>query len=142
MRKGFTTTELVIVITIIAIISIVSVYQYTSSREKHGINKDASAIVSLIQNAREMSKASKDDSNYGIIFSSTTVSVFANTDDNIISVYNTDNLSLLNLSNNSNKVIFSKISGRPNATGTITYSSSNFSKTITIYQTGLVEINN
>ena len=145
-KRGFTLVETLIVLAIIAILSAVAVRSYYLLREKQSIQKDADSIVSVIEDAKNMSLNRKNDSSYGVNFSSSTVTVFAGAtyaNGNKISTYNLESnvtISALALTSSSTEIDFAKITGAPNATGSIILSTPSYSKIVTIYGTGIIEV--
>lgn len=145
-KRGFTLVETLIVLVIITILSTIAVKSYYLLREKQSIQKDADSIVSVIEKAKNLSLNRKNDSSYGVKFSSSTVTVFVGatyTSGNNISIYNLEsnvNISSLLLFPSGTEVNFSKITGAPNATGTIVLSTPSYSRIVTIYGTGIIEV--
>ncbi len=144
-KRGFTLLETLVVLAIIAVLSTVAVRSYYLLREKHSIQKDADSIVSVIESAKNMSLNRKNDSSYGVKFSSSTVTVFVGstyTNGNKISTYDLEpnvKISSLSLHPSGTELGFSKITGTPNATGTIVLSTPSYSRIVTIYGTGIIE---
>ncbi|MEI6042093.1 MAG: prepilin-type N-terminal cleavage/methylation domain-containing protein [bacterium] len=142
---GFTLMEMIIVIALIAIISGISAKVYFNIREKKAIEKDVDSVVSTIEKTKNMSLNRKNDSSYGVSFSSSTVIMFSGVTKaggNNILTYELETdikISSVNLSSHKNEVDFAKITGAPNATGTIVVGTPSYSKTITISGTGIIE---
>lgn len=128
------------------ILSAVSVGAFFSLREKSSIQKDADSIVSIIEKAKSMSSNRKNDSSYGVKFASSTVTLFSGptfASGNVISKYDLEKsvkVSTVSFSSNSLELSFNKITGNPNATGTITLSAPSHSKIVTIFGTGIIEV--
>jgi len=142
---GFTLPEIIVVLSLIVIISAISVVAFFNLREKKSIDKDVDSVVSIIEKTRNMSLNRKNDSSYGVYFSTTSVSVYSGgtrITGNKISEYPLEAISKIattSLSSYGSEIDFTKITGVPNATGTITISTASYSKVITVYGTGLVE---
>jgi prepilin-type N-terminal cleavage/methylation domain-containing protein len=145
-NKGFTLLEILLVLSILAILSIISVSSYYGLRERQSLKKDADSIVSIIESTKNMSLNRKNDSSYGVYFSTSTVTVFVGdsyVNGNKISNYNLESnvkISAVSISSNSREIEFAKITGNPNATGTITLSTPSYSKVLTIYGTGMIDL--
>ena len=145
IKNGFTLVEIIIVIALIAVLSGMSAEVYFNQRDKYSTDKDADSIVSIMEKARNMSLNRKNDSSYGIHIASSTLSVFSGTSyedgNNVLSydLENVDKISAISLSSNKLDFYFSKISGLPNATGTLVVGNKSYSRTITVYGTGVVE---
>ena len=94
--------------------------------------------------------ASKNNSSWGVIFSTTTARVFqgtsfvsASSSDQVYVIDSNEGIININFSNGGNTIYFNKITGEPNATGTVMITSSNNTedrRTIIVYQTGVVDI--
>lgn len=148
--KGFTLLEIILVLGLMIIISVISVKSFFTLREKHSIQKDADSIVSIIEKTKNLSSNRKNDSAYGIKFSSSSVIAYSGSSyetGNKISEYNlekTVTISNISLYTSSGiiqtEIDFAKITGNPNATGTIMLSSPSYSRIVTIYGTGIIEV--
>ena len=144
-NRAFTLVEILMVLAIMAVVSTISVKTYFNLREKQAIQKDTDSIVSVIEKAKSLSSNRKNDSAYGVKFSSSTVTIFSGTDytnGNSISKYEMEEsvkISAISLSSHDTEINFNKITGNPNATGTITLITPSYSKIVTIYGTGIIE---
>lgn len=145
-KRGFTVTEVIMVVALIVIISAISVNVFYSFREKKALDKDVDSIVSTIEKTKNMSLNRKNDSSYGLYFASSSITVFSGnshlTGNNILK-YDLESIvkiSTTSLSFNATEIGFAKVTGLPNATGTIVLSTPSYSKTITVYGTGLIEV--
>ena len=114
MKKGLSVLELIISISIMIIISSIVFFSFHSLNDRTALNSEINFIKSALIKTRNNSINSKDDINHSFTFSSTTISYDNNTFalNNGISLYYT---------NMPNTIIFNKISGISNASGTITY---------------------
>ncbi len=149
-KSGFTLIELLVVISItmllggMAFVASARILNFTS------IEGQAQSIRSHIERARIYTLASKNNSSFGVVFSSSTARVFqgttfisASSSDQVLNLDTGNNIINITLSNGSNTLYFNKISGEPNATGTITITAVNNSldrRTVVIYTTGVVDI--
>ena len=144
-KHGFTLLEIIIVIAIMVVISAISVSTYTSLRARQAVLKDTDSIVSIMERAKSMSSNRKNDSSYGVKFSSSTAILFSGSSfasGNKVSEYDLDvsvKVSSVSLSSNNTEISFDKITGTPNATGTIVVSANSYSKIVTIFGTGIIE---
>lgn len=143
-NKGFTLLETIVVITLIVAISIVSAVVFYNLKERKSVEKDVDSVVSIIDSTRKMSLNRKYDSAYGVLLSTTSIISFSGntySTGNKISEYSLDknNTISINLSSGTKEIDFKKVTGDLTATGTIVVGTSNYSKIITIYGTGLIE---
>ncbi len=145
-QRGFTLLEVLVVMSIMIALTSISISTYISMRDKQSVQKDADSIVSVLQKAQSMSSNRKNDSAYGVKFASSTVTVFSGSTydtGNVISTYTLEKNVKINtiiLSSNGTEVDFMKITGNPLANGTVTLGTGSFSKIVTIYGTGIIEL--
>lgn len=146
-EEGMSLVEITAIIAISVILSVIAVTSFFTLRDKHAVLKDTDSIVSMIEKIKGMSLNRKNDSSYGVVFATSTVTSYAGTSfasGNVLSVYTLENsveLRNISLTNSKKEIHFTKITGAPNATGTISVIGKNHSKTITIFGTGIIESN-
>lgn len=150
MKKGFTFLELLIVIAIIAIISAIIVGAFSMIKNNQALEKDVSAIIAYLDDAKSKTLASKDSDQYGVHFTPSTISLFKGAAYNVSDpgnlTYQLDDTVTLNpitIAGGGSDVIFTRLTGGTPHSGTITASSTRTlrTKTITIYATGGVQTN-
>ncbi len=147
-KKGFTLAEIMIVIGIMVVLAGLSSVAFVGFLNYQSLDNDVYSALSHIQKARSLASNSYNFSEYGVRVSSTSLSVFQGKTYSPASTTLTFNLSskvivsTLSLSNGSTEFYFNKVTGKPNATGTITFklNSSTTTKSIIINSTGLPEI--
>jgi prepilin-type N-terminal cleavage/methylation domain-containing protein len=150
-KQGVTLLEIMIVLAIVVILIAVVVPQFSRMRENQVIKNAVADVVSTLSRARSSTLASIDSSEYGVHFQSDQVIIFkgtayspGDTDNEIINITSPasiSNVTLGGVSATSGDVYFSRLSGAPSDTGTVTISSTNFSKIITISATGTASSN-
>lgn len=150
LALGFTLLETLVVIAIVAIISSIVVLSIFSSGQTRGLEKEASMISVILEEARNNSAGVLNGSNYGVKIFSDRVVVFpapnyveGGANNKVYSLSDSSDYSITNISlaNSSDTIIFKKING-----GTDTYGSfritlksdTNQYKTIQISATGLI----
>ncbi len=147
--KGVTVPELLVVIAIIAMVFQLSYFSFTRISDYNSADKHASVAQSFVERARQHSLNSRNNLQHGIRFTSSTISVFEGTAYSATGTFARletpagVQLQSVNLTGGASSIIFSKITGEPSATGTITFQSSrsaSTTKTITIYGTGHSEV--
>lgn len=149
--KGLSLLEAIIVLAILALMLAVVMPQFGKSRETQVLNTAVGDILSAVSQARAQTLASVDSSSYGVRFEADEVIIFkgtnfsANDPDNqninIVSPAGITNVTLAGVSGTSGDFYFSRLSGVPSKSGTITIASPNFSKIITITATGSANAN-
>ncbi len=152
LNRGFSMVEVTVVILIFSILAALSFATYVSFSDYQSIDKDADVVVSLVQQARNQTINSKNNSSYGIKFASSSVTLFTGrgyaTTSPANSVYNLSSkvkLSSISLTGGTTTIYFMPITGKPSATGTIslvlkTGNGTSTNKTLLLYGSGLVEI--
>ncbi len=147
-KKGITLIEILIVLAVIAILIAVVVPQFSRMRENQTIKNAVVDVISTISRARSSTLASIDSSEYGVHFESNQVIIFKGTsysavdpENETIDITSPASISAITLSGGSTDLYFSRLTGAPSKTGTITISSTNFSKIVTISATGSTSSN-
>ncbi len=147
--KGFTLFETLVVVAIGVLICLISFSAFYNLDNNQLLSKETSNLVSYIERAHSMSVSSNNFFEYGLHITPTSTTIFqgqvyssaSSTND----FHKIDSRLLVstNLSGGVSDFYFAKVSGKPNATGTITVSllGSTSTKTITIYATGLFQSN-
>ncbi|PIP69038.1 hypothetical protein CO033_00995 [Candidatus Nomurabacteria bacterium CG_4_9_14_0_2_um_filter_32_10] len=149
-RRGITAIEILLVVGIIGILSLIVFPQFSKIKENQVLKNTVENVVSTLHNAQSKSLASLDSSEYGVYFQSDQIIVFKGTSFipdtvgnevmNIVTPATISNVTLNSVSDISGEIYFNRLSGSPSKTGTITISTSSFSKIITIYSTGAVSV--
>jgi type IV fimbrial biogenesis protein FimT len=150
-QKGFTVIELLISIAVIGIITVIVVPQFTKIRENQVLKAAGEDVLSSLNKARSQTLASLDSSEYGVRFEANQVIIFKGTTysavspDNVVvsvtSPASITNVTLGGVSGTTGNLYFNRIYGAPSTSGTITISTSSFTKTITISASGVFSVN-
>lgn len=140
--------ELLVVISIMAIIVSISFYFLSDFGKKDVLEKDVAGLTSFLRDARLLSIASKDSSAFGIRLESGQAVLFeGNTyvaggaNEKIIAFSDKVYMSAYSLSLGSPDIIFARLSGNTSNFGTITLSlkDDSASTTITVLRTGVIQ---
>ncbi len=144
-------TSLITILAIIAVMGLlvaIIVPSLTNSRQRQSLNGSTDDIVSLLVTARSQTLSSYNSRNYGVHFTSTSITLFTgptynvNATDNIVKTLDTGvSLSTISLTGGGSDVIFDRLKGSTSQYGTIVVQVSGsvaYLKTITISSTGLV----
>lgn len=148
-RKGFTLIEVLIVVAIIGVLSMIGANAFKKTSESENLNQQSAVALGMVEEARNNALASLNDSEYGIRFASTSVTLFRGkvysvSSSNKIYTYTNGVYSAPISIVGGNDIYFNRISGEPSATGTITFKTSTngaLSKIMTISGTGIIQIN-
>mgnify|MGYP001591452477 CR=1 FL=1 len=148
--RGITIIELLVVLAVLGIIISVVLPQFSKIRENQVLKSGVQDILSSINKARSQTLASLNSSEYGVSFESSKVVIFTGTSFtdgavgneiiDIITPATISNVTLNLVSDISGEIYFNRLSGSPSKTGTVTISTTNYSKIITISATGVASI--
>ena len=150
-KKGITLVEILVVISILVIMVSIIVPSFNSMRERQALNNAVADVLTSLNKALSQSSSSLDSSEYGVHFQSDKVIIFkgqvyssldsTNEIINIISPAYISNVTLNSVSGTSGEMYFNRFSNIASKTGTITVSTTNFSKIITIGALGIISTN-
>ncbi len=149
LKKGMSVPEVLVVIGILVTVFSLSYFSFTRISDYNSADKHAAVVQTFIERARQNSLNSRNNAAYGIQVSSSSVSIFEGSTYSATGTFARlatpagVQLQAVTLTGSVTSVVFSKITGEPSATGTITYRSprtSSTTKTITIYGTGHSEV--
>jgi prepilin-type N-terminal cleavage/methylation domain-containing protein len=153
--KGFSLTEIIVVLAILSLITGISTYVFQNINRKQSLEKAVANITSVINSVRSLSISSKEFCSYGISISTTSNSISSFvvpdpscTPDNFEPtslLLNSFGVIMYNLTVNGGSITFQKITGDTTNIGSFSLrpkdNPDNSSTTITVYSTGLLEIN-
>ena len=150
-KKGITALELLLVVAVLGAVFSIVIPQFSKIRELQALKSGVADILSSIDKARSQTLSSLNSSEYGVHFETAKIIIFKgvnfSTNDinneiiDIISPAGISNVTFNSISDVSGKIYFNRLSGNPNQTGTVTLSTANFSKIITISATGVASVN-
>ena len=150
-KNGMSLIEILLSIAIIVVILFVVINLFSNYNKKQVLDNSVEKVSSLLKEARSLTISSKDDNSYGVHFEQDVVVLFKGTtyisDDPNNKINQIDKkafISEINLNGGGDNVIFQRLTGKTDYYGTIKISLTsdvlNF-KTVSIYQTGVVEKN-
>ncbi len=144
--------EMLMVVAIIGIIMAIVTPQFSKIKENQVLKTASADVFSSINKAYSQTLASLNSSQYGVHFQSDKVIIFKGTS-YVVNNANNETISIIAPATISSSLsliaggtvvsdlYFSRLSGVPNAIGTITVSTTSYSKIITILATGAFSIN-
>lgn len=149
-QRAFTLLELVIVSGIMILIAGISMTSLKGLLSEQRVEKDAESAYAYLQRARNQTLVGENGDQYGVAFASTSITLFRGKtyvpgDPNLVTFTFLNNSVFQNVSltGGVSQVYFSKISGKPSATGTIevvSKSDTSINEVITIHASGLTEV--
>lgn len=149
-QKGMTIMELLVIVTVIGILVLIVLPQFSKIRENQVLKSGVQDILSSINKARAQTLSSLDSSEYGIYFQIDKVIIFKGIDFsenspdneiiNIVSPASITNVILNDVGGSSGNLYFNRLSGSPSKTGDVTISTTSYSKIITISATGVASV--
>jgi len=139
---GFTLIELVITVGIVLLLITVSVHFAVNFLDNQNLDGATNQLISLLRQAQNKAMAVEDDSSFGVFISNLNFTLFKGANylsrdpgfDFIIQAPN--NLTI----NGPNEIVFAKLTGLPNTTGSIILSGVNQSNTIEINDIGRINL--
>ncbi len=145
---GFTLIEILIAIVIILLLSSIVIGGFSRLTRSYVLEKEVGVVRTVLADARARTLSSKDDSAYGVHLQTNQVVLFKgatySAGDPLNEVFAIDSgvsLSSIALTGGATNIVFERLSGKANATGTVTVllASDNSSAQVTIYTTGVAE---
>ena len=140
--------EILVVVAIIVIILSIALPEFGKIRENQVFKNTVEDALSALDQAKSQTLASIDSSEYGVFFDSDKMVIFKGTvysagsaDNQEVEISSPASISDVTLFGGGDELYFSRLYGVPNKTGTITISTPNYSKIITIGATGIVSVN-
>lgn len=147
--KGITLIEVMTTIAILAVISGISVSFFSKLSNAESLDKDVSNILSQLEKAKTQAINSIDNSEYGVKFTSTSVTLFTGkvysesaSTNFTYNLSSKNEIATVSLSGGAMDLYFNRLTGKPSHTGTITVreKSGESEKVISIYASGLSDV--
>ena len=142
--------EVLVVVAIMGILATFVVIAYSKFNSMQALDKNMALVSSVLNQARSLTLASKDNTQYGVHFDADQIVLFAgssysesNPDNNAIALSVSVAVSASFLGGGSD-VIFQRLTGETEQSGTVTLSlvSSPASvKSLTVFETGIIQHN-
>lgn len=150
-KKGITVIELLVVLAVLGIIFSIVFPQFSKIRENQVLKSGVQDILSSLDKARSQTLASLNSSVYGVHFQADKIIIFKGADfstrdtakDETINIITPATISSVALGCTPTipcNIFFNRLSGSPSTYGTITISTPNYSKIITISATGVASV--
>lgn len=140
--KGFTLLEVILVIATIMVLAAISVPVYSSLQVRNDLDVATNTTLQTLRRAQTLSQAVDGDSSWGVKLQTSGITLFkgasyALRDTNFDEVYTlSGNVTPTGVS----EVVFSKLLGIPNTTGTLTLTNTNNeTQNITINSKGFLD---
>jgi len=138
--KGFTLLEILLSVGIIALISGITAIVYSSFQVKNNIDLAQIVTAHTLRRAQIQAQTGDGDDTWGVYISSTEIIQFkgasyATRDSAFDEIY--DYPSNMNRSG-LQEVVFSKVFGKPSTTGTITFTTTNETRNVSVNSMGIV----
>lgn len=140
--------EILIVVAILSLLAVVVISGFISLRKQTALDSAGENIMSVLNEARSKTLASKDDSEYGVHFETDRIVLFkgdvfsaADPDNKEFVVLSSVEISNIDLNGGGSDLVFERLTGKTDNNGTTTLRlKSDFSKTkdIVISSTGIV----
>lgn len=148
--RGASLVETLIVIGVLALIAALTYETYIRVNANKALDTDAQRIIAELAEARSLTIGSKNASEWGVHIASSSVTLFSGTTydegastNTSIDLHPAVQVDRVNILGGGTDIVFMRLTGATNATGTITLiytASSSVSRTITIYGTGVTDV--
>ncbi len=151
MKKGFTLIELLVALAILVLLGTLAIKPLSSFRARVSLDAGSAAIVSLLNEARNATLSSRDDTVYGVHFDPTRVVFFSGDylqgalGNRVINLDTSIRISEISLAGPASTTIFKRLVGETDQFGSITISlvvASTTKRVISISQTGIIGLDN
>ncbi|MDP3874951.1 MAG: prepilin-type N-terminal cleavage/methylation domain-containing protein [bacterium] len=149
-HKGFTVLEILVAISIIALAVTIITISLSKLNSSQVLDKSATLVTSILDEARSLTLSSKDDSQYGVYLEDSQVVLFkgatysqSNPTNVVTSLHSLVGLRSIILSGGGTSVVFKRLTGNTDQAGTAEVflkSSPTTFHTITVSATGIVEL--
>ena len=149
-HKGFTILEILVAISILALAVTIVAFSFSKLNSSQALDKSATLVTSILDEARSLTLSSKGDSQYGVYLEASQVVLFTGdtySPSDITNVVTNLNplveLRDITLSGGGTSVVFKRLTGNTAETGTVEIflkASTTIFRTITISGTGIVEL--
>ena len=143
-RKGITVIELLLVLAVLGIIISVVTPQFSKIKENQVLKSAVGDVISSLNKARSQTLASLNSLQYGVRFEPDKIIIFTGTgfidetaSNEVINIITPATISNISLTGGVVNLYFNRLSGSPSVNGTVTISTTNFNKIITISATGV-----
>ncbi len=150
MHRGFTIIEIVIVLSILIVLILVAIPFFQSFSVSHQLETNTQDILNTLRRAQSAAMGSKENSKFGVYFTTGSPASltffrgdsYASRDPEYDEVYTLPQTISLSLNiGGGSEIIFGKLKGAPNVTGTVTLTSvNNETRTLNINQVGRINI--
>jgi prepilin-type N-terminal cleavage/methylation domain-containing protein len=150
MNRGFTLMEILGVIAVMTILMTIVLTSFSTLNKNQALDKTARYVASIIEEARGNTLFSKNDSQYGVKFSASSVTLFkgatysSSSPDNVVYELNPlVTISNISLSGGGSEMVFDRLTGNTTQTGTITLNLNSGTTTkayVSFSKTGIVEV--
>ncbi len=142
--------EILVAISIMTLAVTIVAFSFSKLNSKQALDKSADLVVSILDEARSLTLSSAGDSQYGVYFEDSQVTLFKGATylpsdpvNVVTSLHPLVSIRDITLSGGGTSVVFKRLTGNTNQTGTaevfLKASSTTF-RTITISGTGIVEL--
>jgi prepilin-type N-terminal cleavage/methylation domain-containing protein len=138
LHRGFTLVEILTSIAIIILVFGIGTYAFVSAKRSASLNTATDGLVFMLDQAKTNALAGKNGQNFGVYFDTYSYTYFAGSSysvsnaSNVVRQLGSGYKLTISLSAVGSTTIFSRLTGVPSATGTITVTDTSSSKTQTV----------
>lgn len=146
--KGFSVLEIMISVSLIGVLTVIVVGQFSKYQAAQFIRTDTEAVIGIIEDARAKTLSSVSSSQYGVHFDTDTATLFTGSsysssdpDNKILELSSYVQITDVSLVGEGDEIVFERLSGNTNQYGSITLEASggDDSRVITVTKLGIIE---
>lgn len=146
--KGFSILEIMISVSLIGVLTVIVVGQFSKYQAAQFIRTDTEAVIGIIEDARAKTLSSVSSSQYGVHFDTDTATLFTGSsysssdpDNKILELSSYVQITDVSLVGGGDEIVFERLSGNTNQYGSITLEASggDDSRVITVTKLGIIE---
>ena len=140
MKKGFTLIEILLSLSIVTILATIGIPVFLSLQNTTDLDLAENAVVQSLRRAQTLSRAVDGDTSWGVKIQNNAITLFKGAsylarDPNQDEIFDIPSSIT---STNVSEIVYSKFDGLPNTTGTMTLTSNNDIRNITISSNGML----
>jgi len=150
--RGFSVIEVLVVLSLLVLLTAIVLISLAKLNSSQVLDKSASLVAAVIDDARSLTLSAKNDSQYGVYFEAGDITIFkgatysSGDPENIVTPLDSRvALRNITLTGGGSSIVFNRLTGETDNSGTLEVyltASSNTFKTITVTATGVVDITN
>ena len=133
-KQAFSLIELILVVIIVLSLGVLSTAFYSRFLNQNSVSNVSDQLVSQLRKAQVYAMSGKQNSSWGVKYSSSTITLFSSSSSAFDETFNVNNITIGGFS----QVVFAKTTGIPDSTPTITISGGGNTQNVSVNSQGTV----